>query len=166
MTLLVWWLSDKDQDFIGDSRAAWPEWLQREYNDRRGRAGRGRLWVSRRFESVVEPLIPPDHPGWTTPIGLAADRCGGVVITESEVPLLAELPGLLTDLDLKRYWSLQQPSSSQTALCPHAAPTSARRYEHCPLTQASVVQGLWSSQEAAVVQPLASAGGEEQEGSP
>jgi len=166
MTFLVWWLSEKDQDIIGDPRLAWPEWLQREYTDRRGRAGRGRLWVAAQFERACEPFIIREHPGWMTPIGLAVDRCGGIVITEAEIPLLADLPGLLTDLSLRRYSPLQHPPSSQTAPCPQAAPISASRYEQWPLTQASTVQGLPSSQDTAVVQPAAKAGGDEQDGSP
>jgi len=99
--MLIWWLSGEDQEAIGDPSGTWPVWLRIEYEGRMGRAGRGRLWIADKFAPMA-PRIDSTHPGWQTPIGKIAALRGGIVIGEEDLPLLADLPGLVTDLQLQR----------------------------------------------------------------
>ena len=104
---LIWWLSQLDceelrtelrEPFRGQLTAL-PQWLIEEVRSRDGRAGHGRLWEATQFEGVELTVTS----GWDTPLGrYISRRCGGIVITREELPLLAVLPGIVTDLELRR----------------------------------------------------------------
>lgn len=95
--LLIWWLDAEDLRAIGDPPAGFPSCLAAEVSSLRGRAGRGRLWA-RDWLGDVKVTVP-----WPeTPLGRRLERCGGIVIHPGEVQLVADLPGILTDLALRR----------------------------------------------------------------
>jgi hypothetical protein len=91
----VWWLSWEDQEAIGAAPETWPAWLRAQFDSRRGRPARGRLWVEDHFGDVsINPW--PD-----TPLARRAENCGGIVIGASELHLVAFLPGFVTDMQLR-----------------------------------------------------------------
>lgn len=93
---LIWWTSQWDCEAI-TSMARWPAYLKEEYRGRRGRNGRGRLWVNQRFGKIaVDPW--PDTPFANR---LGADYAG-IVIDPADARVLVTLPGIVTDLSLKR----------------------------------------------------------------
>lgn len=99
MIKLIWWLSAADIEAIGEPRETWPSWLREEFVSIRGRAGRRRLWVAREvFGQAAETGLGLDGDAWETPIGKIAERCGGIMVRADDLPLLADLPGLVTDL--------------------------------------------------------------------
>ena len=97
----IWWLSEADYEVIGDPPiTGWPAYLLRQYESRRGRPGRGRLWVDQEIEAEHGPLRV-DWP--RTLLGVVLERCGGLVVRIEDVPLLDDLPGYVTDTTLKRF---------------------------------------------------------------
>lgn len=119
---VIWWLTEADcrllgephrrSNWAGDDReegarvfgrpgtldleaTGWPDYLQRQYRSRYGRAGRGRLWVTP--EIPVERIaIPDDHP--LTP---RIAQSGGIVLHARDLHLVSVLPGLVTTLTLQ-----------------------------------------------------------------
>lgn len=105
--VLVWWtdqpaaeaverLVDADSPLI----SAWPDYLKSEFQSRLGRAGRGRLWIDDRFSPRLEiPELLFDLPmgRWITGACM-----GGIVIKKGDLRHVRELPGVVTDLDLRR----------------------------------------------------------------
>ena len=95
--LVIWWLDQKDMEAIGDRLSVnFPDWLRDEYRSLFWRAGRARLWVADHFGDVGV------NPWPVTPMTNRLEQCGGIVIEEKHLPLIAELPGLVTDLRLQR----------------------------------------------------------------
>lgn len=106
-TLLIWWTNQNDCEAIGErlkSTAALPQYLPEQYESCFGRVGVRLLWVAEQFGDVVVSPWP------NTPLANVIDGdtsfgqsyCG-IVIRDVDVPLLAELPGIITDLNLRRY---------------------------------------------------------------
>lgn len=95
--MIIWWLTQPDCEAIGDLPDAFPEDARDMYNSRLGRSGRGRLWLPPGVKIGVDPW--PD-----TPLAKFLERqdAGGLVLDRSILPLLAELPGLATDMQLRR----------------------------------------------------------------
>ena len=104
--LLVWWLSEEEVHSICRTAAirrpvAWPEYMTNEFVSMQGRVGRGRLWVAPQFGAVK---LNVEERQWAyTPIGMAASCRGGIVILPEDVKVLADMPGLITDLSLVRH---------------------------------------------------------------
>jgi hypothetical protein len=101
--LLVWWTSQAEHSAIDEvSRLALPLYLQREVASRAGRAGHGRLWVPSEIEQLAaEPIRVAD--GWQTPLGLHIEEfCSGIVFSSKDLGHLAQLPGVVTDLQLRK----------------------------------------------------------------
>jgi hypothetical protein len=100
--LAIWWLSEPDCYAIAVDEHApedegLPQYLQDEFNNRYGRAGRGRLWVPKGF--VANDLIWPEPE---TPIAIMCEKCGGIVFWRKDLHTLATFPGLVTDMHLNR----------------------------------------------------------------
>jgi hypothetical protein len=92
----VWWLNQNDCDAIHEMDGRYPRYLRDQFLSRQGRPGRGRLWADDQFGDVktewhVTPLC-----------GLLERQYGGIVIRDEDVELVRELPGIVTDMSLKR----------------------------------------------------------------
>lgn len=109
--LAVWWLDQAATEavraWLGASGSAgwpaspWPAYLREEFRSREGRAGRGRLWVSAHLAAegvAVEPWPPGPVGEW-----ILASGAAGIVLLGTDVPALVDLPGLVTDLRLRRW---------------------------------------------------------------
>jgi hypothetical protein len=94
-TLCVWWL---DQSDFAALIPWWelPEYIKREVQSAYGRPARCRLWVAACFGDVQI------HPWPTTPIANRCEGCAGIVLRRSDLEHLRDLPGIVTDLELRR----------------------------------------------------------------
>jgi hypothetical protein len=110
----VWWLGQDDMELLGDEAPeGLPEYIRREYRDRLGRAGRGRLWIAAGESELAGAAVDPwpDTPTAKHLGGYKDERFfppyigsyGGIVIHARHAPLLAYLPGVVTDMRLN-YW--------------------------------------------------------------
>lgn len=103
MKVLIWWLTQQDFEAIESMRGKVslignaPAWLYQQYTSANGRAGRGRLWVAAHLDAVSVDPWP------STALAAHCDRCAGIVIEEHMVYFLRDLPGVVTDTNLKRY---------------------------------------------------------------
>lgn len=100
---LIWWTTQSDCEAIDRANAQsalpWPKYLRLEFSSRLGRNGRGRLWCSPALRNA-----PDGTNGWpNTPLAerLASDY-GGIVIRASDRLHLDEMPGVITDFNLRR----------------------------------------------------------------
>ena len=93
----IWWLSLQDMDEIDHALGMLPEYIQREFRALRRRNGRGRLWVSGELEF-------PDIAEWPdTPLGnRLALSYGGIAIRATDASLLADMPGIVTGMDVRQ----------------------------------------------------------------
>ena len=97
MIMFIWWLDQLAcQCVVGTPRNA-PDYLKKQFEDRLGRPGRGRLWVADQFgEVAVDPW--PDTP--------LAKKLGGdwagIVIRDEDKDIVIDLPGIVTDMQLNR----------------------------------------------------------------
>jgi hypothetical protein len=98
---LVWWLSSGDIEAIGDPDPAWPGYIHREYLCRRGHSGRCRLWTPPQFSDVA--LRWPDGDGTAVSRAIERANCGGIVVAAGDAAPLIDLPGVITDLSLRRW---------------------------------------------------------------
>lgn len=103
---LVWWTTQAEAEVIsneyGDGLVeGTPEYLQREWASRRGRPGRGRLWVSPELKDAPEELPVLGRTGITQ--YLDAGSAAGIVIRAEDAVHLRELPGLITTTAYERY---------------------------------------------------------------
>jgi hypothetical protein len=124
---VIWWLSQEDQETLGDiptddpdeavERALYrgpvlPNYIRLEYRSRYGRPGHGRLWVAAElglpedfaieeawFTGQFGQMLIGYRDGW----GDWHGGYGGIVIRAEDAPLVAFLPGLVTNLFLS-YW--------------------------------------------------------------
>lgn len=97
----IWWTSQPDCEAIGDALPeTLPAYMRQQYRSRLGRNGRGRLWLSTALGLPVHFGV--DWPD-STPLAdrLGADY-GGIVIRAADAPLLAEMPGIVTGLDVRQ----------------------------------------------------------------
>ena len=99
---LVWWISPEEVWAIRSEKLdkrGWPPWLATVFVSIAGRKGHGRVSVAGHLGQVG---IPPAHPAWQSPLGKVCANRSGIVLTAAELPLLFDLPGLVTDLGLRR----------------------------------------------------------------
>ncbi len=91
---LIWWTSQDDCERIVPLET-WPTWLASEYKSRRGRDGRGRLWVhSNHNRAPLGASIEWDvYKNW---LCKAAANAGGIVIPADAVKHVQFLPGFVT----------------------------------------------------------------------
>lgn len=99
---LIWWLSQYELEEVEEAlkklpNEDFPEWLMSELRSAYGRNGRGRLWAAKQFEGASVDPWP------STPMGKYLGRCAGICISEAEIELLNQLPGIVTDTKLERY---------------------------------------------------------------
>lgn len=103
MNYYIWWLNQPNTIAAIKELNVLPKYLKEQLESRRGRPGRGRLWVDSSFpEMGVDPW--PD-----TELGheLAGRRgpekdAGGIVFKEEDLELVLRLPGIVTDFKLDR----------------------------------------------------------------
>lgn len=100
--VLIWWLSPSDieaicAEAIGDF-CSWPEYLRIECKSLRGRSARGRLWLAPQFSDVRAQWPEPG-----TALSRRLEHYGGICIHASDAPLVYDLPGVVTDLGLRRW---------------------------------------------------------------
>jgi hypothetical protein len=96
--VLIWWLSQDECEAIGEELPkTFPAYMRNEYASRLGRNGRGRLWVDKQFH------VAEVKPWPSTSMGkFLGEKCGGIVIQDVDKKHLAKLPGIVTDLKLRR----------------------------------------------------------------
>ncbi len=103
--LAIWWLSQSDSEILSDGNEELfppdilPDYLEDEVMSRYGRPARGRLWVSMAQGFKINDLKWPDPE---TPLAKHCGLCGGIVLWRKDLPSLATLPGLVTDMNLQR----------------------------------------------------------------
>lgn len=107
---LIWWLSQEACEQIGDlPQPIWPVYIQEEFMDRWGRAGRGRLFIHkdmRHFNLQVDE----SHFQTNNPLIRAIDEeCGGIVIRREDGLIISSYPGFITDFSLQ----IWQPETSK-----------------------------------------------------
>ena len=94
--LLVWWTTYVDCLFISEHHllAGAPGYIVREFDDRCGRKGRGRLWVPSNLPQDVE------IPNCWRLTRQADERrsAAGIVFERAHYQHLANLPGEITDM--------------------------------------------------------------------
>ncbi len=101
---LIWWTTQADCEAIGGAEAlgktpALPEYLILELRSRIGRNGRGRLWVSGLLNGA-----PAGTTTWpTTALAYVLEgQYGGIVIRAEDRFALADMPGVITDFNVRR----------------------------------------------------------------
>lgn len=105
---LLWWTTQAEAEVIGNEYgdglvSGIPEYIRREWASRRGRPGRGRLWVSPELKDAPTELDVPGRTGITQFID--AGSAAGIVIRTEDAVHLRELPGLLTTTTYERFIS-------------------------------------------------------------
>lgn len=104
---LIWWTNQNDCDRI-TPLDSWPTWLYDEFQRRRGRPGRGRLWIASRFENDAPNAVPAWNPeNW---LCFAAEDAGGIVIPVEALHHVQFLPGFVTTFDMALPSELTKPS--------------------------------------------------------
>lgn len=96
--LFIWWTSDRECHEIGPQAAAkLPEYVRVQYQQRFGRAGRGRLWSDPRFQE-------PEIAAWpkTNIAQMLEAGHGGIVFLGKDLGLFTDdVRGLVTDFRLR-----------------------------------------------------------------
>jgi hypothetical protein len=110
--LYIWWLDQPAWEAAErDHRsqlAHLPRYLIREFRSREGRGGRLRLWVAPHLPRNVR-AAPMGKTNGAWPAYLNDDM-GGLVFEAQYLPLLAGLPGVITDLRLRQIPRTDSPS--------------------------------------------------------
>lgn len=98
---VIWWLDQYEMEDAEQHAELppLPAYLQRQWDSRHGRAGRGRLWIDDEEFTGDEQKIGVD-PWPKTPVGRVLKKCGGIVMRVEDLSSLQTMPGLVTDLDL------------------------------------------------------------------
>lgn len=99
MEYLIWWTSQEEAEKAWEHQetflaAGFPDYIEREFKSRMGRAGRGRLWVA--------DEIPIKEIDWDEkkPAARLASQRAGIVIRAEDKDFVFDAPGFLTDLKL------------------------------------------------------------------
>ncbi len=91
---VIWWTNQEDAErahaLVKECGAELPEYIDAQLCGRMGRDGRGRLWVASAF-AVTEVAWDA-----SSPVCQMASHAAGVVILESDAPVVAPLPGFIT----------------------------------------------------------------------
>lgn len=103
-TLAIWWLCHGDREAIGvHLNSSLPGYLRVAYHESRGSPGMGWLWVGSRYAGTCIQERP-DTPLARLLRGEFGEKTyAGIVIRDVDIPLLKDLPGIITDLKLRRY---------------------------------------------------------------
>jgi hypothetical protein len=92
--LLIWWTGQAECEAIVDDveigAVKLPGYIKKEFQDRLGRSGRGRLWIA--------PKIKLDGIEWDdkNPIAEQLGNMAGIVFLKKDWPLIQNLPGIVT----------------------------------------------------------------------
>lgn len=107
LEFVIWWTGDAECKAIGELLPSWcPEYMQQEWNSRLGRAGRCRLWVSRELNGApTQAHFDVDRPALPLELRLVATSAAGIVIRARDVSKLVCIPGIVTDVHLRRVWA-------------------------------------------------------------
>lgn len=92
----IWWTNQEESETADHvlEKVEIPSTIKMALNSRLGRAGRGRLWTVSIYEEVeVNPW--PD-----TETGKECEMRGGIVFHAEDLPAIAWLPGIFTDMQL------------------------------------------------------------------
>lgn len=110
LKFLIWWTTQAEAEVIGNEYGdglveGIPEYIRSEWASRRGRPGRGRLWIARELtaEGMPNGIETPGRTGITR--YLDAGSAAGIAIRAKDVGFLRELPGLVTTLTYERFIS-------------------------------------------------------------
>ena len=101
MKLLIWWTNQGDCEAIDavfpDGLPEWlPQYVADQLCDRYGLSGRGSLWVDPQFGVVSV------NPWPNTALAEILATYAGIVIREWDACILADMPGVITNLQLRR----------------------------------------------------------------
>lgn len=95
---IVWWLAQCDYERIPASiEEALPEHISDQVRSRKGRAGRGRLWIA--------DGVPLEEISWddTKPLASEAIKSGGIVLKLEDAKYILGLPGFITDTSMNQW---------------------------------------------------------------
>lgn len=106
--MLIWWLSEREHAAIGEAPANLPDYIRSEYISMDGRPRRGRLWIAPAVERIDISHLPDEA---FLAIDEHWENFGGIVIRDADLPTVECLPGIVTDLNLRRLTSLPAPTS-------------------------------------------------------
>lgn len=106
MKRIIWWLSQRECESIGDEL---PEpvadYIRAEYISRLGRPGGGRLWVNDAYVCLAPDEVISVDPWPGTALGEYLQRdFGGIVLWDRDAEALRQYPGIFTDLQLRRVY--------------------------------------------------------------
>lgn len=97
--LYIWWTNQRDAERADASDlSAWPEELRAELVSRMGRAGHGRLWIPSEWEWDGIGVEWKERDPMFNALG---NHYGGIVFRREHLTYLKDLPGLITDFDMK-----------------------------------------------------------------
>lgn len=94
---LVWWTDQADADAIEDKDIG-IGYIRNELASRRGRNGRGRLWVAERLRDGPFAMDWDDSKLAARVIERGSH--GGIVIHRNDARAIRGLPGMVTDMNL------------------------------------------------------------------
>lgn len=98
---LIWWTDQVESETIigqpwyKEALDKAPDYINKQFQSRLGRAGRGRLWVA---DDIGFP--GDDRPWPEKPAANLAERRAGIVIKAEDKDHVFRMPGFLTDLEL------------------------------------------------------------------
>lgn len=111
----IWWLNQESWELaeaLGAPHSSWPEYIQKEFQSRGGRPGRGRLWIA--------PDIDFSGIAWQSgqkSFDMVGESYGGIVIRIEDLTHVVSWPGFISDKELKPVKvSIQMPSDTSYAL--------------------------------------------------
>ena len=97
MNELIWWTTQLDCESTSDERIkSLPRYIREEFEARKGRSGRGRLWKPNRCETKSIEW------NYNSPVSGVCMESGGIVIHRRDLPSIKSLAGVVTDLKLNR----------------------------------------------------------------
>lgn len=100
---LIWWVTERDYDIIDEllklGNVKWPKYLMSEYESRRGRAGRGRLWSGVNVD-LPDMTVSDGDPVMKQIVEIDA---GGIVIRRCHMLSVWSFPGFITDFSAKPF---------------------------------------------------------------
>lgn len=93
MKLCIWWLNEAECEYVMERKELLPDSIRSQVSCRYGRNGRGRLWVIAEIKGKVRIDWPCGSPlaDWL-------EECGGIVIHQSDLEHVRQLPGVFTDM--------------------------------------------------------------------
>jgi hypothetical protein len=97
---VIWWLDQSAHELasaLGAPSRSWPGYIQSEFTSRRGRAGRGRLWIAPEIKFGGIADWQDGNPAFDA----VGRDCGGIVIRRSDAKHVLSWPGFVSDEGLR-----------------------------------------------------------------